>query len=175
MLLRRILPNRLAVFLKRCYRKARVRLVSGFYGNPAKQLKVIAITGTNGKTTTANYINEVFKAARFKTAMFSTAVIEQAGQRHINDLNMSVASTTTMQRFFRDAVRGKVDYVILEATSHSLYQHKLDGVPIDTAVMTNLTQDHLDYHSRGSQTILYLIVMMNGSSISPNTPLRADS
>ena len=51
-----------------------------------------------------------------------------------------------MQRFFRDAKRANADYVVLEVTSHALDQHKLDGVPIEAAVMTNLTQDHLDYH-----------------------------
>ena len=59
-------------------------------------------------------------------------------------LNATVASTARMQRFFREAKRAKVDYVILEVTSHALDQHKLDGVPIEAAIMTNLTQDHLD-------------------------------
>lgn len=124
----------------------RVRLVSARYGNPAKHLHVIGVTGTNGKTTTVNYINEVLKEAGLKTAMFSTAVIEVAGERKINDLNATVATTERMQQFFRDAKRAKVDYVVLEVTSHSLEQHKLSTVPIEVAVMTNLTQDHLDYH-----------------------------
>jgi len=116
------------------------------YGNPAKNLKVIAVTGTNGKTTTLCYINEILKEAGYKTAMFTTAVIEIAGSRKINDLNATVALTAEMQRFFRDAKKAKVDYTLLEVTSHALHQHKLDGVPIYAAVMTNLTQDHLDYH-----------------------------
>ena len=78
--------------------------------------------------------------------MFTTAVIEVAGERRINDLNATVASTDRMQRFFRDAKRAKADYTLLEVTSHALDQHKLDGVPIKVAIMTNLTQDHLDYH-----------------------------
>ena len=104
------------------------------------------MTGTNGKTTTACYINEILKEAGFKTAMFTTALIEVDGKAQINDLNATVATTARMQRFFRDAKRAGVDYVVLEVTSHALDQHKLDGVPIEAAVMTNLTQDHLDYH-----------------------------
>ena len=104
------------------------------------------MTGTNGKTTTACFVNEILKEANFKTAMFTTAVIEVAGEQVLNDLNVTVATTGRMQRFFRDAKRARVDYVILEVTSHSLHQHKLDGVPIEAAIMTNLTQDHLDYH-----------------------------
>jgi UDP-N-acetylmuramoyl-L-alanyl-D-glutamate--2,6-diaminopimelate ligase len=143
---RKILPNRAVRQLEEKYRKGRVRLISRRYGNPAKNLKVIAVTGTNGKTTTVNYINEILKEAGKKTAMFSTAVIEVNGKSRINDLNATVALTADMQKFFRDAKRAKVDYVVLEVTSHSLDQHKLDGVPILAAVMTNLTQDHLDYH-----------------------------
>lgn len=128
------------------YRRARVNVVSARYGNPARDLRVIAVTGTNGKTTTANYINEILKEAGLKTAMFTTALIEVAGESRLNDLNMSVGSVAQMQRFFRDAKRARVDYVVLEITSHALHQHKLDTVPIEVAVMTNLTQDHLDYH-----------------------------
>src|SRR5690606_8161984 len=108
--------------------------------------KVIAVTGTNGKTTTINYLNEIIKESGKTTAMFTTAVIEVAGKRQINDLNATVGTTDRMQRFFLDAKRAKVDYVLLEITSHALHQHKLDGVPIYAAIMTNLTQDHLDYH-----------------------------
>lgn len=128
------------------YRRSRVKLVSARYGNPARDLRVIAVTGTNGKTTTVNYINEILKEAGLTTAMFSTALIEVAGKQKLNDLNMSVGSVAQMQRFFRDAKRAKVDYVVLEITSHALHQHKLATVPIEVAIMTNLTQDHLDYH-----------------------------
>lgn len=128
------------------YRRGRITALSATYGFPAKGLRVIAVTGTNGKTTTANYLNEIFKAAGHKTAMFTTAVIEIAGERQLNELNATVASTARMQEFFRDAKKADVNFVILEVTSHSLLQHKLDGVPIECAIMTNLTQDHLDYH-----------------------------
>jgi UDP-N-acetylmuramoyl-L-alanyl-D-glutamate--2,6-diaminopimelate ligase len=143
---RKALPSGAVRQLEEVYRKGRVRMVSARYGNPAKGLKVIAITGTNGKTTTLNYLNEILKEAGLKTAMFSTAVIEVDNARRINDLNATVALTAQMQSFFRDAKRAHVDYVLLEVTSHALHQHKLDGVPIHAAVMTNLTQDHLDYH-----------------------------
>lgn len=132
--------------IEEAYRRTRVKLVSARYGHPARDLRVIAVTGTNGKTTTVNYINEILKEAGLTTAMFSTALIEVAGNQKLNDLNMSVGSVAQMQRFFRDAKRAKVDYVVLEITSHALHQHKLATVPIEVAIMTNLTQDHLDYH-----------------------------
>ena len=143
---RSVLPSQAVHLLENVYRKTRIQLVSARYGWPARGLRVIAVTGTNGKTTTANYINEILKQAGYKTAMFTTAVIEVAGESKINDLNATVASVSRMQQFLNEARHSKVDFVILEVTSHSLHQHKLDGVPIEAAVMTNLTQDHLDYH-----------------------------
>ena len=143
---RRVVPKPLVRGLEEVYRRGRVHAVSARYGYPARDLKVIAVTGTNGKTTVANYVNEIFKAAGFTTAMFTTAVIEVKGERKINDLNATVASTEEMQRFFRAARKADVDYVVLEVTSHSLDQHKLATVPVECAIMTNLTQDHLDYH-----------------------------
>lgn len=140
------MPSQAIHTLEEVYRKSRVKLVSAKYGNPARSLRVIAVTGTNGKTTTLNYINEILKEAGYKTAMFSTALIEVAGEAKINDLNATVATTERMQQFFRDAKRAAVDFVVLEITSHALDQHKLASVPIEAAVMTNLTQDHLDYH-----------------------------
>ena len=81
-----------------------------------------------------------------RTAMFSTAQIEVAGETQLNDLNATVGSTARMQRFFRDAKKAKVHYVVLEITSHALHQHTLASVPIEAAIMTNINQDHLDYH-----------------------------
>lgn len=143
---RSVLPAQAVHSLEEIYRKTRLHAISARYGLPARHLRVIAVTGTNGKTTTASYINEILKQAGYSTAMFTTAVIEIAGESQINDLNATVATTARMQAFFRDAKRAKVDFVVLEVTSHSLHQHKLDNVPIEVAVMTNLTQDHLDYH-----------------------------
>lgn len=143
---RKLLPGGATKRLEDGYRKGRVKLLTARYGNPAKGLRVIAVTGTNGKTTVVNYLNEILKEAKYTTAMFSTAQIEIAGKKHINDLNRTVALTGDLMRFYRDAKHAKVDFVLIEATSHALDQHKLSTTPIEMAIMTNLTQDHLDYH-----------------------------
>ncbi|HET7629829.1 MAG TPA: UDP-N-acetylmuramoyl-L-alanyl-D-glutamate--2,6-diaminopimelate ligase [Candidatus Saccharimonadales bacterium] len=143
---RRVLPKPALKGFETVYRQNRARAVAAKYGYPARSLRVIAVTGTNGKTTTANYLNEILKAAGHTTALFSTAQIELAGKKTLNDLNVTVATVGEMQSFFKEAKAAKADYVILEATSHALDQYKLAGVPIECAIMTNLTQDHLDYH-----------------------------
>jgi len=144
--IRKLLPSGMVRGLEENYRKTRARVVTTRYGHPAKHLKVLAVTGTNGKTTTVNYLNEILKEAGYKTAMFSTATIEILGEAKRNDLNMTVASVAQMQKFFRDAKKAHVDYVVMEFPSHAIHQHKLWGVPVEMAIMTNLTQDHLDYH-----------------------------
>lgn len=141
-----MLPSGTVKLLEEGYRKSRVKLLTARYGNPAKGLRVIAVTGTNGKTTVVNFLNEILKEAGYKTALFSTAVIEINGNKHINDLNRTVAVTGDLMKFYRDAKKAAVDFVLIEATSHALDQHKLSTTPIEMAIMTNLTQDHLDYH-----------------------------
>lgn len=143
---RKLLPGKAVRGLEEAYRRGRLKLVSMRYGRPERGLKVIGVTGTNGKTTTINYINEILKEAGLKTAMFSTALIEIGGQTRRNELNATVPDMATLMKFFRDAKKARVDYVLLEVSSHALHQHKLGTVRFTAAVMTNITQDHLDYH-----------------------------
>lgn len=142
----KLLPKGLVPLADETYRKSRLGSAHVRYGMPAKNLRIIAVTGTNGKTSTCSYLNDVLKQAGYSTAMFTTAVIEMAGGREINKTHRTVPLTSELFGFLKQAKKHKVDWVILEVTSHALHQHKLWGIPIEIAVMTNLTQDHLDYH-----------------------------
>lgn len=143
---RKVLPKSALVGLEKSYRKSRAKIISARFGNPARDLRVIAVTGTNGKTTTVNFLNEILKEAGYRTAMFSTANIEIAGEQTVNDTNSTTATVARLQKFFRDAKKADVEFALIEATSHALDQYKFEGIPIEMAIMTNLTQDHLDYH-----------------------------
>lgn len=143
---RKALPAGTVKLLEEKYRRTRGKVISTTYGNPARKLRVIAATGTNGKTTTINFLNEILKEAGYKTAMFSTANIEIAGEKQINDTNSTTATVSRLQKFFARAVKADVEFALVEATSHALDQHKFAGVDFEMAIMTNLTQDHLDYH-----------------------------
>lgn len=143
---RKFVPKALQHSLEQSYRCSRAFLVNARYGFPARGLKVIGVTGTNGKTTTCNYINEVLKSGGKKTAMFTTALIELNGEAKPNELNRTVPLTAQLFEFFKEARKANVDWVVMEVTSHALDQHKFDWVPVEIAVVTNLTQDHLDYH-----------------------------
>lgn len=145
-LARKVLPKRSITFAEESYRKGRVFAFQAAKGFPARGLRVIAITGTNGKTTTASYINAMLKSAGHTTALFSTAQIEMLGKVRLNRTHRTVPITGELVAFLAEARQRKVDFVVLEVTSQALHQHKIVGIPVEVAVMTNLTQDHLDYH-----------------------------
>lgn len=145
-LVRKVLPKQGIKLAEETYRKGRVYALQARHGFPAKDMRVIAVTGTNGKTTTCCYINEVLKAGGYRTAMYTTAVIELNGKSQINKTHRTVPLTAELVAFLKRAKAAHVDFVILETTSMALHQHKTLGIPVEIAVMTNLTQDHLDYH-----------------------------
>jgi len=144
--LKKLLPRWLYSPFLPLYHLARGVLANIKYGFPARKLKIIGITGTNGKTTTANYIASILKASGAKVGLSSSAVFEIGGDRWDNDLNMTVSNPFTVQAMLKQMKDAKVDWVVVEVTSHALDQHRVWGVPFHTAVMTNLTPDALDYH-----------------------------
>lgn len=140
------MPQRLTLLIEKAYRFTRGLFWQARFGFPARGMRVIAVTGTNGKTTTCAYINEVLKAGGYKTALLTTVYYEVAGEREPNLTHFTVSKQSIVQNFFRQAKKADVDWVIIEVTSHALDQDRLLGVPVRIAVITNLTQDHLDYH-----------------------------
>jgi UDP-N-acetylmuramoyl-L-alanyl-D-glutamate--2,6-diaminopimelate ligase len=116
------------------------------YGLPARKMKVVAITGTNGKTTTAAFLGKIFEANGWKVGINSTAFYQIGGEVELNDTNMTVTDPFRLFKLLARMKKAGADWVILETTSHALSQSRVSGIPIRAAVMTNLTQDHLDYH-----------------------------
>ncbi|MES2971741.1 MAG: UDP-N-acetylmuramoyl-L-alanyl-D-glutamate--2,6-diaminopimelate ligase [Patescibacteria group bacterium] len=145
-LVRKVLPDRGIRMAEEAYRKSRIYALQSRYGFPTRGMRIIAVTGTNGKTTTCSFLNEIIKSAGYKTGVITTAYIEIAGKRQPNLTHRTVPLSSELLQIFKKAKAKKVDFFILEATSQALHQHKFSGFPIEVAVMTNLTQDHLDYH-----------------------------
>ena len=112
---------------------------------PGKKLTVIGVTGTNGKTTTCFMIWKMLNAAGHKTGLMTTVAwgVDQL-ENQIEHMT-TVDAATLNQRIAKIAASG-AEFLVLEVTSHALAQHRILGVPIDTAVFTNLTHEHLDYH-----------------------------
>lgn len=104
------------------------------------------VTGTNGKTTTATLIADMLQAAGHKVGLNTTAIYRYGDTLITKEGSRTLADIFELQRVFADMKQAGCEYIVLEATSQGLDQHRLWGVPCDVAVMTNLTQDHLDYH-----------------------------
>jgi UDP-N-acetylmuramyl-tripeptide synthetase len=115
-------------------------------GFPGHKLRVIGITGTNGKTSTAAMTARIFEAAGYQVGL-STTAIYQIGDKHFaNDRNATVTDPWSLQRLLKQMRQAKVEIVVLEVTSHALAQNRVAGVRFEAAALTNITQDHLDYH-----------------------------
>jgi len=125
-------------------RIALARLAAEFYGNPSSKIKVIGITGTNGKTT-ITYLLE----ALLKKAGFSPAVIGTINYRFKNKIIVSKNTTpgpVELESMLADMSNEGGDYCLMEVSSHALHQDRVEGINFHSAIFTNLTQDHLDYH-----------------------------
>lgn len=125
-------------------RAALAEMSCAYFGYPSKKLKVVGITGTNGKTTSAYLIDAIFNAAGFKTGLIGTVETKICGN--------SVASSLTtpesyeLQKLFSRMLEEGVTHVVMEVSSHSIAMKRVKGVEFDCAVYTNLSHDHLDFH-----------------------------
>ncbi|OGM31262.1 hypothetical protein A2803_03650 [Candidatus Woesebacteria bacterium RIFCSPHIGHO2_01_FULL_44_21] len=119
-------------------REALAHYASEFYGNPSKKLKVIGVTGTDGKTTTCHMIYEILKTAGKKVGLISS--ITSPG------LHVTSPEPLELHKLFAKMVKQRKKYVVLETTSHAISQKRVHGIDFDFAVLTNITHEHLDYH-----------------------------
>lgn len=119
-------------------------IAARFYDRPSASLKVIAVTGTNGKTSVTHYIAEALEKLNFPCALIGT--LGHGRLPTLTDNGMTTPDPISVQAILAECVAAGVDFVALEASSHALDQGRLNAVQIDIAVFTNLTRDHLDYH-----------------------------
>ena len=125
-------------------RRALARLSANFYHRPAEKIAVTGITGTNGKSTTAFLIESILSAAGRKSALIGTIEYHIAGK--VYPAPHTTPEALELERLFSEALGQGVTDAVMEVSSHALAQQRVFGVPIDVAVFTNLTRDHLDYH-----------------------------
>ncbi len=125
-------------------RKALAVLARNYYGKPDRALRVIGVTGTNGKTTTTHLIKAILEEAGKKTAILGT-LYAKIGQIEM-DLGRTTPEALEIEEFMSLCCREKAEYVVMEVSSHALDLHRVDEIQFNAAVYTNLTQDHLDYH-----------------------------
>lgn len=126
--------------------EAIARISSVFYENPSSKINIIGVTGTNGKTTVSHLIQKLYEANNQKCALIGTLGYKFKSIEKYHDSNHTTPQAPELQRLFYYVNKRCFDNVVMEVSSHSLCQHRVDYVDFNGAVFTNLTQDHLDYH-----------------------------
>jgi len=142
--LRKLIPEQHPVRL--LFHKLKAVLASIIYRFPSRYLHVIGITGTKGKTTTTNLIAAILQEAGYKIGMTSTVGFQIGTLKWLNEAKMTTLSPFALQKMLRQMVNEGCQFAVLEVSSHSLAQNRVWGVNFDTAVLTNIGEDHLEYH-----------------------------
>lgn len=117
-----------------------------YYRFPSRKLVVIGVTGTNGKTTTANLIAKILEASGKKVALATTINFQLGKKKWENLTKMTSLGRGGIQKFLRKALDAKCTYAVVEVSSHALVQYRTLGISFDVAVLTNITAEHLDFH-----------------------------
>lgn len=133
-------------FFYQSYKKYRAKIANSLYDNPSKDFFVIWITGTNGKTTTVNILHKILNDNVAPTVAISTATIKIWNEVLANEKKMTSLDNFDLQSLLATAKQKGCKIAILEVSSHGLEQARFEGIKFDFAVLTNITQDHLDYH-----------------------------
>jgi UDP-N-acetylmuramoyl-L-alanyl-D-glutamate--2,6-diaminopimelate ligase len=126
-------------------RAAMAPVAAAFWGDPTAELKVAAVTGTNGKTTTAYLIREILEAAGVRTGLMGTVKQVVGGEEEA--VERTTPEAIDLQETFRRMIEGGDAACAMEVSSHAMVLHRADAIHFDVAVFTNLTQDHLDFHA----------------------------
>ena len=125
-------------------RRALAEVSAAVFGHPEKVLKISAVTGTNGKTTTAFLLEQMLRSVGRKCLLLGTIETHVAGEVRASE--HTTPESRDILALFAEGVRAGCTEVVMEMSSHALEQERVWGLPVDVAIFTNLTQDHLDFH-----------------------------
>jgi len=119
-------------------------MAANFYGNPSEKIKVVAVTGTNGKTTTVTLLHQLFVRMGYSTGLLST--VENKINEEVIPSTHTTPDAVSVQALLRKMVDAGCTHCFMEASSHAIVQERIAGLKLSGAVFTNITHDHLDYH-----------------------------
>lgn len=185
-IIKKILPSTAVRQIANLYHLGQAVLSSYRYGRPASQMRVIGVTGTNGKTTASFMIHRMMVEAGLDTGLMTTVAYGVNDDVTPQIEHMTTVSAPLLNRRLADMRQQGAKWLVLETTSHALDQHRVWGVPYEIAAITNITHEHLDYHGsfdhyRDSKQKLFLRASHHGivnaddpesSSFADNLPIR---
>jgi UDP-N-acetylmuramoyl-L-alanyl-D-glutamate--2,6-diaminopimelate ligase len=140
--------TKLPAIVVRSPRIAAATAAAAAFGFPVRQMRLVGVTGTNGKSTTVHILRHLLDRAGARAASIGTVgvLIGSEGTPLLDDPGLTTPGPIELQRILRHAADGGVRDIAMEVSSHALDQHRIDGIAFETVVFTNLTRDHLDYH-----------------------------
>ena len=143
---KKLIPRKLFKTIEPWGHLAEAVVFNTLYGFPARNMKVVGVTGTNGKTTTSYLIHKMLTEAGYNAGLMTTVAYGVGTNIHPQIHHMTNVGVPEMMRRLRHMKQEKVDWLVLETTSHALAQHRVWGIPYSVVVLTNVTHEHLDYH-----------------------------
>ena len=166
-IVKKLLPTKLFKTIEPFGHLLESMIVAAKFGFPGKKLRVIGVTGTNGKTTTSFFIQRMLSEAGIPTAITSTVAYGVGNDIQRQMEHMTTTKASVLQGRLKSFVKQGAKWVVVEASSHGLAQNRTWGIPFEVAVLTNLTHDHLEYHGtfenyREAKRKLFKIANKNG-------------
>ena len=170
------IPEGVALLVVPDTRKAMEVIVPYFYDYPGKNMRMLGITGTNGKTTTTNIIRTVLRRAGYKVGLIGT--INIMIEDEVTEAHNTTPDVVDLQKALYAMKNAGCDYVVMEVSSHALVLNRVAGCEYDCAVLTNITQDHLDFHKtienyRDAKSLLFE-GLANGTKENKNAVFNMD-
>ena len=141
-IIKKVVPKKLLL----TYHFLLAKLASLFYGNPSNKLIIIGVTGTNGKTTTVNFISQYLECLGQKTGLASTVNFKVDKKEWLNDKKMTMLGRFQTQRLLKDMVEAGCKYAVIETSSQGVEQFRHAGINYDLVVFCNLTPEHIEAH-----------------------------
>ena len=142
------------------------QIASAWYLHPSKKLKIIGVTGTDGKTTTSTLIYWILKTAGKRVGLISTVSARIGDKDYDTGFHVTNPEPLTLHKFLSEMVDRGCEYVVLEVTSHGLDQGRVSGINFDIGVLTNITHEHIDYHKTFANYVKVKAKLFNNSKIS---------
>jgi UDP-N-acetylmuramoyl-L-alanyl-D-glutamate--2,6-diaminopimelate ligase len=154
-------------------RQALAGVAAAFFGHPSREVGVVGITGTDGKTTTSFILDHLLRTAGATTGMIGTVAIRIGDREDLHAARQTTPESSDVQRYLRQMADAGVDWAVVEATSHGLAMFRLDHVEFRAGAVTNITHEHLDFHGtvenyRRAKAILLERVAARGGLVVSN-------
>ncbi len=143
---RRIIPRFIFNFFQPAYHYTLALLAALIYRFPSRKIKIVMITGTKGKSTTAELVNSILEAANLRTALTSTIRTKIGEKVYLNLHKMTTPGRFFLQKFLRDSVQAKCDWAIIEMTSQAVSQYRHKFIPFEALIFTGIHPEHIEAH-----------------------------